>query len=137
MHATEWLALFGDDRTVGERNAHVDSFLVHSRRILDILTKNTRAEPDDVLVVDLVDSPPHIALPTVSDQRDLINKRILHVTTDAEPFTVEWPIKAIASEFENALQLLIDQMVEEGVQEVDRLFQAKEGHGGFRKVIKN
>lgn len=115
-------------------NAHIDSFVVHARRLADVLADD-RQHADDLVVSDLVQHPPSIDLPVSTEYRARMNKRVLHLTTQDDPETIEWPIRAISQEIGHAMDSLIDQLEQEGSPFFQRFARAREGGLGFQKAI--
>ena len=136
MHTSEWLIWKEHDETVdlGKWNAYVDSFLVHARRLHDVLADNKKND-DDLVLSDLLDDPPHIALPRTGEFRNRMNKRVLHLTTHAEPEAVGWPVASIAKELGQAMDSVIEAMRTCGSDYYERFRDARDEKPGFRKLI--
>lgn len=136
MHATEWLVWKqGDDSAaLGIWNAHVDSFLVHARRLHDFLLGQGNHH-DDLHLSDLVDDIPDIAVPQTTKLRDQMNRRVLHLTNTPDPILVDWPVVAIAKELGRAMNSVIEVMRASGSEHYERFRHAREGEPAFRKLV--
>ena len=136
MYAAEWLVWHQDDKTLepGMWNAHVDSFLLHARRLHDLIVGERRSD-DDLVLQDLLEQAPNIALPQTAEFRGRMNKRILHLTHHAEPEFVSWPVELISRELATAMDRVIEAMAEGGSIHHDRFVRARNGQPGFRKLI--
>jgi hypothetical protein len=136
MYAAEWLIMHEKDeyQNEGTWNAHIDSFLVHSRRLHDVLLDD-RQWDDDLVISDLLDDPPTIKLPVTSSYSKQMNKRVLHLTTQADPELVSWPVREIAHELGSAMDKVIEQMDLEDAPCRDRFVKARNGEPGFRKLV--
>lgn len=132
-HAARWILEVGG--ATGEWNAHFDSFLVHSRKLLDFFTLGERTHPDDMLVEDVVGEGLDLSFDAAADARPMINKRVLHLTSSANPQEVRWQVETILAEFQSAFERL-ESRLEDGHPFHERLNQAIRGEDlAFRKYL--
>ncbi len=126
----------GREVRVGLWDAHVDSFLVHARRLFAFLEPTSTHHADDVLISDFLEPVPDLILTHTSAEIGNINKRIAHLTYSMEPDRVNWPVPNVSSELHRAMAAFMEQMAMHRPNLVVRLQEAANKlEPTFRKLV--
>jgi hypothetical protein len=136
-YSGEWLeAHEGQEVETGLWDAHVDSFLVHARRLLEFINPKGPKHDDDVHISDMLEPVPDLTS-THSEDVININKRIAHLTYSTEPERVNWPVPDLMEELTSAMKTIIQQMAKDTPELVTRLQAGVDKRAPtFRKLIR-
>jgi len=88
-------------------DAHIESFLIHARKLMDLLDPRGRPHPDEVRLTDFLVGAERIPVDIAEAVRSQISKQLTHITHPPvldESGQTEWPIWAIRDSIVDAVE---------------------------------
>lgn len=133
LYEAEWIIWREDDPPDDYEiwNAHVKAFLIDARRLLDFLDPPGNRRADDVTLGALAagfESPTKV-LAEFATVRVSINKRLAHLTFDAEPERVQWPVRTLSRAIDSVMQEFVRYLQESGSPYYERFGLAMDRRG--------
>lgn len=134
-YAAKWIA--SHEKQDQDWNAHIESFLVHARKLMQFLDPHSAPWPDDVVIADFLGDERTYSVDVGRDVRDQINKRLAHLTHAAvlgDGPNTEWPLSDMLDAITTAMEAFVGDL--RGTSHaalIDRLERAAGQVPHFRK----
>jgi hypothetical protein len=114
----------------------MDSFLVHSRRLVEFLATGRKRRRDDLRLSDFLDNPPPLDLTVGNQLWGDVSKRVAHLTFDPRQERASWPVEAMVNELRQAMHLAIEALLAVSPVVGRRLQRAsRKGRPTYRKLM--